>query len=91
MFRLLITAILRELVDKKKAQFFDYPKDGGRKLTRNVWNNYEPIKRLSIFIPETINLFVSLDLFFITNNPVTLVRYITRALKNKHRLQTSFS
>jgi hypothetical protein len=54
--------------------------------------NYEPIKRLSIFIPTTINLFVSLALFFITNTPMTLVRYdITRALKNKHRLQTSFS
>jgi hypothetical protein len=54
--------------------------------------NYEPIKRLSIFIPATINLFVSLDLFIITNNSLTLVRYgITRALKNKHRLQTNFS
>jgi hypothetical protein len=54
--------------------------------------NYEPIKCLSIFIPATIDLFASFDLFFITNNPVTLVRYgITRALKNKHRLQTSFS
>jgi hypothetical protein len=54
--------------------------------------NYEPIKRLSIFIPTTISLFVILALFFITNNPVTLVRYdITRALKNKHRLQTRFS
>jgi hypothetical protein len=36
MFRLLITAILREVADKKEAQFFDYPKDGGSKLTRNV-------------------------------------------------------
>jgi hypothetical protein len=34
--------------------------------------NYESIMRLSIFIPETINLFVGLDLFFIKNNPVTL-------------------
>jgi hypothetical protein len=33
--------------------------------------NYESIKRLSIFIPETINLFIGLDLFFIKNNPVT--------------------
>jgi hypothetical protein len=35
-FRLLIAAILTELVDKKEAHFFDYPKDGGSKLTRNV-------------------------------------------------------
>jgi len=91
MFRLLITAILRELVDKKEARLFDYTKDGGSS-PETSGKNYEPIKRLSIFIPTTINLFVSLALFFITNNPMTLLRYdITRALKNKHMLQTSFS
>jgi hypothetical protein len=32
--------------------------------------NYESIKRLSIFIPETINLFIGLDFFFIKNKLV---------------------
>jgi hypothetical protein len=54
-------------------------KAGSPEISRK---NDEPIKRLSMFIPATSNLFVSLDLFFITNNPVTLVRYdITKALK----------